>query len=328
LTPRSASAQLIYNGVDITADLTGHLLSINYTDPASGQSDSISVTLEDRDKRWLGPWMPQEGDRMSAMLRVSNWTTEGDSTMLDCGSFTVDDFAPSGPPTMVRLSGVSAPREQAFSETARTKTWEDVTIAEIQTEIAGRYGLVTVYDAPEVHIKAREQSGTADSAFLESVCSEYGLCLKVYASKLVIYDRAQYKAKASALTLTPADLSGGWSAHYQISDTYTGAQLVYTDPVTGEDVTAQAGKGPRWLSSNAKADNAADAQRKVEAALEQANHGSTALSLTILGRLDLASGMTVNVRGWGSFDGKYFIDSISYSIGGGFVASLELAKVV
>jgi len=265
---------------------------------------------------------------MSAMLRVSNWTTEGDSTMLDCGSFTVDDFAPSGPPTMVRLSGVSAPREQAFSETARTKTWEDVTIAEIQTEIAGRYGLVTVYDAPEVHIKAREQSGTADSAFLESVCSEYGLCLKVYASKLVIYDRAQYKAKASALTLTPADLSGGWSAHYQISDTYTGAQLVYTDPVTGEDVTAQAGKGPRWLSSNAKADNAADAQRKVEAALEQANHGSTALSLTILGRLDLASGMTVNVRGWGSFDGKYFIDSISYSIGGGFVASLELAKVV
>ena len=44
-----------------------------------------------------------------------------------------------------------------FKETERTQTWEKVTIRQIASEIAGRYGLALVYDTDQDITLEREE---------------------------------------------------------------------------------------------------------------------------------------------------------------------------
>ena len=64
----------------------------------------------------------------------------------------------------------------------------------IAEAIAGRYKLELKFEGDDHDIDAKEQDAT-DSAFLQDLCKDYGLVIKVYASKLWVYDREKYKEK-------------------------------------------------------------------------------------------------------------------------------------
>ena len=62
--------------------------------------------------------------------------------------------------------------------------------------------------------------------------------------------------------------------------------------------------------------------------MAQANHSTTSLTVTILGRPGLVSTQCVQVEGMGAaIDGKYFIDKATSQIGSGYTMDLELSKV-
>ena len=61
--------------------------------------------------------------------------------------------------------------------------------------------------------------------------------------------------------------------------------------------------------------------------MANANHGATTLSLTIMGRPDLVASQCVTVVGIGRLSGKYFIDSITHTVGGGYTMDMELSLV-
>ena len=66
---RRAYVDLIYNGTAATAEISGFVTDISYTDPASGEADSLDITLQDRDRRWTGAWIPVAGDTLAATIR-------------------------------------------------------------------------------------------------------------------------------------------------------------------------------------------------------------------------------------------------------------------
>lgn len=119
--------------------------------------------------------------------------------------------------------------------------------------------------------------------------------------------------------------SGSWET--TLDGTYTGGEYTYTDPNTEEEIKVTVGTGTRILKQSGKADNKADAERKITAAVANANHGATKLSLTIMGRPDLVASQCVTVVGIGRLSGKYFIDSITHTVGGGYTMDLELSLV-
>ena len=84
------------------------------------------------------------------------------------------------------MSGVSAPALDAFSATEHTQNWEKVTLKKVAQTIASRYKLQLVFDATDVSISTQEQSSATDSSFLNQLCNDYGLMLKVFRSKIVI----------------------------------------------------------------------------------------------------------------------------------------------
>ena len=51
--PRKSLLKLIYNGVDAAAEFSSKTESFTYTDVASGEADTLSLTVNNQDGRWL-----------------------------------------------------------------------------------------------------------------------------------------------------------------------------------------------------------------------------------------------------------------------------------
>lgn len=322
---RRAYPTVSYNGKNISTTVDKYLESFQYTDPASGESDSISLTLGNGDNNWLTGWFPEKGATLNARINTKAWDRGQGGRQLNCGLFLLDEISFSGSPDSMTMGAVSVPANDAFKETERTKVWEAVAIRQIASDIAGRYGLALVYDAPAIIIEAVEQSGATDSAFLGTICKDYGLSLKVYSKKLVIFDREAYKRKRAVDTINKGDMLS-YSFNTTLAGTYTGGELTYTTS-KGQEVTTKVGTGPRILKSNVSASTAAEAKLKLTAAIAEANHGETTLSFSTMGNPSLVAGQCVNISGLGRANGKYYIDKATHTVGDTYVTAYECSKV-
>lgn len=322
---RSAYPTVFYNGKNISATIDKYLESFQYTDPASGESDSLSITLGNWDNNWLSAWFPDKGATLTAQVNARNWHKEGDALHLDCGAFSLDDISFSGAPDTMNMGAVSAPANDAFQTTERTKTWEDVTLRQIASDIATRYGLSLVYDAGAVKIASVEQSGATDSAFLSTVCKDYGIALKVYSNKLVLFDREAYKQKGPVAEINKADMLN-YTFNTTLTGTYTGGELTFTTS-KGKELKATIGSGPRILKANVSASTAEEAKLKLIAAIEEANHGETTLSFSTMGNPALVSGQCITITGLGIADGKYYLDKVTHTVGAAYTTAFECSRV-
>ena len=205
---RSAAVDLTWNGAAVKSKMLGQDTEITYTDPAGGEADSLDIAIHDRDRQWTVAWMPLAGDTLEAIIKLSDWEREGDSRALPCGFFILDNFEFSGWPVTGTISAVSVPADGAFRETERTKTWEKVTVQEIGKEIARRAGIALAWDVEGAHftIQSIEQSGQTDCDFYMELCDTYGYTMKVYAQKIVVFDREAYKNKEPVMTIRETDM--------------------------------------------------------------------------------------------------------------------------
>lgn len=309
--------------------LTGSVEQFTFTDNATGQADNISLTVNNATGEWLGAREPTKGRLVKAKFTQKDWDAEGDNKTLDCGEFTLDGFSAAGFPSTATIGAVATPADTAINETQRTATWNKTTIKNIAANIAARYSLTLFYEGDEIRLEALEQSGQTDSAFLSSLCKKYGLSMKLYRKKIVIFDREAYKKKDPVKTIR---VSGGQGENFNLTSdlagSYTGGRIQYTDPATEKDIVVEIGTGTRILSLNQSADDEADAKRQITAAVNNANHSITQVSLTIPGDASLISSQTITVTGLGQLSGKYYIDQTQHSIGSsGYTVSLSLSLV-
>lgn len=321
---RRAYAAITYEHANITDDIRRDLKSFSFTDCASGESDRISISVQDREKKWMGGWMPQKGDHISADAEFKNWSGDGDNWEIYCGEFQVDDISVSGPPAQCSIGAVSIPRSEAFNETERTKNWEEVTVQEVAQEIAARAGISLFYEADEIQIRSMEQDKQTDCKFLYSVCEKYGLAMKVFAERIVIFDEAQYEAAEPVGNIGYEECSQ-YAYNESLEGTYTGAKISYCDPGDAEDHIVMVGGGERILEINEEADSAADAQRKAVASLNNKNKKAATMNCTIMSKKNVEASRCVTVSGFGKPDGTYYIEKVITKIGAGGASAQTLS---
>ncbi|WP_087064429.1 phage late control D family protein [Intestinibacillus massiliensis] len=327
MNTRLAEAVITYNGKAITTSLDRFFIGMTYTDPASGESDTLSVQLGDKDALWSNAWMPHMGDLLQAEIRVFDWARPDDNRDLACGKFTLDDLRYTGWPQSAEIGGVSAPVNCDFDCRERTKTWNKITIKKIANDIAYSAGLAFVYDAPEIKLETVEQQEQTNSAFLMGLCEKYGLSMKVFSQKLVIFDRVAYKKKDAVGLIRTEDMSA-YDYRATMTGGYTRGEITYTDPKTEKEVAFSVGAGRRVLKTSAKAESRADAELLLNAALEKANHGLTTLKVSTMGNPSLVASQTVNVVGIGKLSGKYYIDKVVHGLNSnGYTCEYSLVLV-
>lgn len=336
---RQAAILLKYENKDISAEIAPDIESFRYTDVAASQSDSVSITVNARAKKWKNDWMPEKGVKLYPTIAVKDWNIGGyRDYSAECGTFVLDDLSFSSTPDTLTMGGVAKPNDTSFSERNRTFTWKKTSVKKIAEEIAGRYGLELKFDGDDHDIDAKEQDAT-DSAFLQDLCDTYALVIKVYTEKLWVYDREKYKAKdavwtvyeVAPLTDTTAlcveEGSFKWST--KLTGTYTGGVYTYTNKQKKIDINVKVGTEERQLKLSGKVSSEADAKARLIAKLKNANHGATTISFTVPGYPVGASAQCINVVGFGKMAGKYFIDEMehSYSLSGGYKTQIKASKV-
>ena len=301
--------------------------ALSYTDVASGQSDSVSITLFDIEKEWMGKYMPQKGASLGVKLQLTNWNQEEKKETFNCGTFVLDDISFSGRPLSCVLGGVSVPAMDDFKSLKRTKTWEKTTIKNIASEIAKRAGVSLNYSGGSIQIAEIEQNKQTDSAFLYSLCEKYGLAMKVYNNKIVIFSIITYESKKAVQTLNETDMIS-WDYNTTVDGTYTGIKLSYTDPDSDKTIDVTIGSKGRMYEMNTQASSKYDAELQAIAAVNLANRKIETMDITIRANPKIVASHCVTVKGLGKIDGKYYVDKIVHSIGrSGYQMKLTLHKV-
>lgn len=330
MKPRQAWPEVAITGRTVE-EIGEYLEDFTYTDPATGESDAINITLANADMAWSAGWMPKKGDRMDAVIRTLSWDKAGAETAFPCGTFCCDDLGFSfWDPLTASIGAVSVPEKQDFRAAKRSKTWEDVTVDEIAAQIAASYGLEVAYDADPIRVASKEQNMQEDSAFLSSLCGDYGLYIKVYSGRIIIYDATRYEARASVASIGLRDVLDG-DYNSSIQGTYTGATIRYTNGSESQDEYEYSiGGGNRILYINEKVDSLEDARIKARAKLAEENRKAETMKLTLANATAfLRASCCIDFSGGGGMDGKYFIDKATHKLdaSGGYTVALDLHKV-
>ena len=333
MEPRKADVAVTYNGKNATVKLAPLLASFTYTDVASGSSDSISMELNDRDHKWIGSWFPKKGDKIKPTIQTHNWDKDGVTEKLSCGTYTIDNFSIRGGPIRLTMDGLAIPSTSGFKATDRSHTYKKTTLKAIGKKVAARAGLKLHYEAKTINIEKVEQDNQPDCTFYSDLVSRYGLAMKLYSNKLVVFDEAKYEGKKVVATLSPKDFDPNWSWNTSLTGTYTGVNYKYTNGDKKKTYTVIAGtpgkgKGKRILKCSEPAQNLGEAVTIALAALNNANKGATTMSITIRSNRKIIATSCVQIKDLGKLNGKYYVEEVVHSLGdSGYKMKLSLRKV-
>lgn len=321
---RRVEAEISFNGKKVDAVLTGHLENVTYEDIAKDASDALDITIENIDMKWIKKaWYPKTGDQMQCTFNFSNWAAENDSWSLECGTFTLDDMGFSGSSRTLQLSGVAMPAASSFSVKKRTKTWNKITIRKIGKTIAKRYKLKYSYSAPKITVASLEQDMEVDMEFMYKLCSKYGLGMKIYNSKLVIFDPGKLEQKSAVLTLKPETfIDDNWTFTDSMDGIYNGARINYkaggkssskTKSIYFGKVKESSDKA-RTLKVSETANTRADAKYIACAAVNKSNEQATVIKGEVWPDRKIVAGVCIELQGFGKGNGKYFIDKATTNV--------------
>lgn len=331
---RKSKLLLLYNTKNISKEIDKYLLNFTYTDHANGKADDLQITLEDRAGLWRSDWFPEKGARLSSGLVVSNWNGPQGEEALPLGFFEIDELEPTGPPDIVSIKAVSVPITSSLRGENKTRAWEKTKLSAIANDIAGKAGLGVFYDTNDNPQYDRvEQTEQADLPFLQKLCEDAGLSLKVTGDKLVIFDDSKYEQLAPIKTIERGESPViSYSGRSQTRDVYSACRVEYKGGKKKKDIVytykpPSLPKTGKTLVINERVDSIAEAERLAKKRLRQKNCEEMTFNLTMFGDIALVAGVTVKIKGWGVFDGKYFINQATHS-GPGYTVSLELRRVL
>lgn len=331
---RRASLSLVYNNVDITADLKDYLISFSYQDNSDSKADDLQVTLDDEKGLWRSSWYPEKGAKLTSSLIVYDWDSPNTTHILPLGSFEVDEITYNGPPDTMTLKAVSVPVRSSLVDETKTRAWEDTMLSAIAGDIASGAQLELMFDSDyDPEYDRIEQTEEADLPFLQGLCDKAALRLKVSSDKIIIFDDEKYDAAPAVATIArgTSDIIS-YSFSSSTRNIYSAARVEY-QPSTAEDpivYTYSIQNAPptgKTLVINERVNSIAEAEKLCKKRLRKANASENTASMTLFGNPILVAGVNILIDGFGAFDGKYAIESATHS-GPLYETKLELRRTL
>lgn len=239
MNPRRPYFKLLYNGKDITEDISRYLISAKVVDKAitdskKNESDELDIVLEDTDQVWIDDWMPSKGDLLNVELGYTD-------NFLSFGDFEIDEITYDGPPSRISIKAMAAGISRQI-RTKRSTAHEGKSLKEIANKIAEAHGLTVEGEISDIRIERKTQDRETDLAFLARIADEYGYMYSIRGTKIIftaVYDI--HKAdNVGEIDLTEMI---SWSVKDSAASTASSATVSYHDPNTNSlvDFTMEAG---------------------------------------------------------------------------------------
>ena len=331
---RRVKIKCLYDSQDISQDIAAFLKSFSITEVLGGEADEAEITLHDREELWMGDWLPEMGATMDITLQIANWEGEGDIRELPFGKFDVDEMTESGWPHEVKIKLISVPVTGGINTVKRTRAWEKVKLSAIAQDVAGGVGMELYYDTEEDPMQERaEQSEQTDLSFLQKLCKDAGLSLKVTDNKIVIFDVSKYEQADPVLEIVNGtNAVKSFECRQTIHDIYKACHVKYKHSKKDELIeftfTDPKREKGETLEINEKVESVAEAEKLAKKKLHEKNLEETSVSLTMVGNFALLASNTITLKNFHSFDGKYLITKSSHEVGNGYTTKVDLRRVI
>jgi len=321
--------KLIWNGKDVTEDLIPYILSVTYEDVYHGESDTIEITLENRDGRWLQSWYPEKGDTVILSIGYK------DEPHLPCGEFEIDEIEFSGSRTSgdtLHLRGIAAPFKKSIRE-KKTVAYENATLSKIVKLIAERNGMKAFVELDsDPSFKRIDQKQKADLTFLRELAEKYNASVKVQGNNIYFVSNDKLKERKPALAIERKDIIS-YALRDKTHNIYKGVIITYHDPKTKkllkyrEDWTGYKA-GADYLKVNERVESLEEAKLRARALRHRYDSKEKTGRITMPGNPQAMAGLVVALKGFGLMDGNWLIERTRHTISrtGGWITELEVRK--
>lgn len=341
---RRTEVLLTYEGKDITKEVDAYLLDFSYTDQDK-EGEEIQLSLENRDRLWLFDWFPERGDEIFPKIKMRHATGEGEDYEIPCGRFLVDEITASGSPNVTKIKAVSHLMSEASTE-SRSQSWEHIEFRALVSEIAKRNGMKAVFEIEAApfydHVEQRQLS---DMAFVKKLAEDRGFEVKVEDKKLIITQEQFYEKREPVFTIRypekGKDIVEGdllellsWEFVQSSLSAYEAAEVAYKDPKTGKTMKAKVKNDTeektlkKTLKINKKVASEEEAKELARQKLDGENKKIQRARFSVFPLRPIAAKQVIAVKGWGAFDGKYLIMSVSHHVtNAGYTVDLECTRI-
>ena len=304
---------------------------LTYVSPRSASGDSGSADDETE--------LSNSGLRISAAIARKNWNTDDTNDVLDCGTFELDSISGDGPPSGITLKATAASFSSAIRQTKKSRSWENYYLSGIAAEIARKHGMSCMYEvSQDPYYERVEQYKTGDTEFLSGLCSSSGISMKISSGMLILFDQAAYEGRDTVQVITYGD---GSYEKYKLStgkadSEYSSCRVSYVAP-TGECIEATAyvedydeeKETNQQLEISIPCYSTGEALWLAEKHLRLHNKFQRQATFTMPGNTGVAAGATVELAGFGLWNGKYIIEEARHSVSRkGYTTQIKMRAVL
>ena len=223
---RNVKIVVIFNGVDISEDISHSISSLTYTDNSKNAIDDLELELENMDYRWLKEWYPDE----NAQLLVGIYQETGkEGEFLDIGTFYVDE--PTFDNERINLKCIAVPLDQNIRDQKNTVSWEKITLKELVVQIANKHEMRAEIYCDNEFFERLDQNQETDLFFINRIIKELGLNMKASDDKIIIFDDEEMVKNDIIETFNIKDYRiRSFSLKKKNKDIYDKVEVSYYDP--------------------------------------------------------------------------------------------------
>jgi Bacteriophage probable baseplate hub protein len=324
----TAEFTLQYNGKDISADISEHVLSLEYTDKLKTEADELAVSLEDSARLWQNAWYPDKGATLQLYIRSGG-------QQLNAGSFTIDEIEGNGSTSgdTITIKAIGA----TFNKSLRTKisrAHENKSLREIANTVSAGLGLTLQGNIQDIRPTRVHQYRESSLSFLNRLAAQYGYFFSIRGNLLVFQLYKDIEGRAPSLTFNRSNLIR-WTVKDNTMQTYNAVRIQYHFPKEKKVVGFSAGSEDSGIVSgdtlelHGRCVNQQQAQIMAQYALHQSNGRMVKGEIETPGNLLLISGNTVQIKEVGKFSGVFLVDGAHHTINrdGGYKTSASIYRV-
>lgn len=329
---------------DISEDISKYFLSLDFNDNMSGTVDDVELVLEDRAQLWGEEWFPDTESLLDITIHTFNWTNlaEGEKTY-PAGKFEIDEIEVSGFPSTVHIKAVSVIGNSSLRGVLRNQTWENISVWKCADDICQRNNLKLYWDCEDnPNLDHIEQADESDLHFLQKICQDNGRSLKVTPEQVIIFDDDKMEKEEPLLEITKPGCNDrnpkyqwvhmltNYSFKAKTRDIYWKCIVKYQkgkkkEIIQGEFVNPDMSEG-RILHVGEQVENQAEAERLAKKKLREANKEEYTGSINSMGDFRISAGLTVQLTGFGIFDGRYIITKAVHRISGTYTTDFDVRR--
>lgn len=320
--------RIVANGEDITALVSRRLVGITITDEAGFVSDSLSITLDNRDE---AVELPSRG---AVLIPHIGYKETG---LVHMGEFMADEVEVSHPPAAMTITARAADtftkENIAGIKAPKSRSWHGTTYAEIAGRIAGEHNLKTMteYSLGSIFAEHIDQTNESDIAFLNRIIGEIRGYVKVANGYLLIglcdSGCSPSGGELPRIKIRPADITS-WRYRVFERGKFPAVEARYYDKFAAEEKIVLAGKGEPIYSLPHLYTDKSYATRCAKAKLIDLERGVDDLELDCVGDTKFAAEHIADVSGVSRYiDGEWVIKTCAHTLdAGGFKTKIKATK--